>query len=90
MPGGGADRTTFPDTFCLIHDPRAVRDDFHIAPEDFESHQDGEELGAVDGLDRAREGPGRRVRLGVPRPERAGSLPEVGVLGAHCRRIGIH
>ena len=59
-------------------------------PEDFKGHQDGEKFSAVDGLDRTREGPGRRVRLGVPRPEGTGRPPQVRVLGAHSRGIGVH
>ena len=59
MLGGGADLAASSDTFSLVHDPFAVRDNLDLPPEYFEGHQDAEELGAVNGLDGPQEGPVR-------------------------------
>ena len=88
--GSWADPAACPDTLSLAHGPLAVRDNLDLAPENLKGRQDGEELGAVNGLDGPRDGPSRRARLGVPRPEGAGRPPQVRVLGAHSRSIGVN
>ena len=51
---GLTDPAPSPDTLRLVHDPFAIRDNPHFLSERRQGHQDGEKLGAVDGLDEPR------------------------------------